>query len=92
MGLQLAYRAYRASGPNAATKGGDQRFFYAYARQFAVKRSEQRQRQLLSVDSHAPAQFRTNGPARHVDGFHAAFGTQPGDAMYVAPADRLKGW
>lgn len=93
MGLQLAYRAYRAHASDARPiANGDQRFFHAYARQFAVKRREERQRQLLSSAPHAPAQFRTNGPARHVDGFHAAFGTKPGDAMHVAPADRLKAW
>lgn len=91
MGLQLAYRAWRASGA-AQSKEGDQRFFQAYARQFAVKRREERQRQLLASDTHAPAQWRTNAAARHVDGFHAAFGTGPRDAMYVAPADRLKAW
>lgn len=93
MGLQLAYRAYRANASDADLKAdGDQRFFQAYARKFAVKRREERQRQLLSGAPHAPAQFRTNGPARHVDGFHAAFRTKPGDAMYVSPADRIKGW
>lgn len=93
MGLQLAYRAYRANAADAGpSPDGDRRFFHAYARQFAVKRRDERQQQLLSSDPHAPAQFRTNGPVRHVDGFHAAFGTQPGDAMYVSPADRLKSW
>jgi predicted metalloendopeptidase len=27
-----------------------------------------------------------------VDGFHDAFGTRPGNRMYLAPADRLRAW
>lgn len=91
MGLQLAYRAYRATG-EVYSEDSDQRFFRAYARQFAVKRRAERQRQLLASDTHAPAELRTNAPARHVDGFHRAYATIPGDAMYVAPAHRLKAW
>lgn len=91
MGLQLAYRAYRTSG-TVHSPQLDQLFFTAYARQFAVKRREERQRQLLASDPHAPPELRTNAAARHVDGFHQAFGTRQGDAMHVAPADRLRAW
>lgn len=92
MGLQLAYRAYRSAAGASHTREGSGRFFAAYARQFAVKRREQRARQLAASDPHAPPHLRTNAAARHVDGFHQAFGTRQGDAMYVAPADRLRAW
>lgn len=92
MGLQLAWRAYRSAAGAAYTRESGQRFFQAYARQFAVKRRDERQRQLLASDPHAPAHLRTNAAARHVDGFHEAFGTGHGDAMYIAPADRLRAW
>jgi len=91
MGLQLAYRAFHAVNA-AAQERDDQEFFRAYARQFAVKRREERQLQLLTSDPHAAPQFRTNGPARQLDGFQSAFKTKPGDAMYVEPAERLKAW
>jgi putative endopeptidase len=91
MGLQLAYRAYRAAAP-AASRDGEQRFFLAYARQWAVKRRDERVLQLLASDPHAPAEFRANSPAMDVDGFHDAFGTRPGNRMYLAPADRLRAW
>jgi predicted metalloendopeptidase len=91
MGLQLAYRAYRAAAPDAG-RDGEQRFFLAYARQWAVKRRDERVLQLLASDPHAPAEFRANSPAMDVDGFHDAFGTRPGDRMYLAPADRLRAW
>jgi predicted metalloendopeptidase len=94
MGLQLAYRAYRAAAPAAGPNDhtGEQRFFLAYARQWAVKRRDERVLQLLSSDPHAPAEFRANSPAMDVDGFHDAFGTRPGDRMYLPPADRLRAW
>jgi putative endopeptidase len=91
MGLQLAYRAYRAAAPDAGHEG-EQRFFLAYARQWAVKRRDERVLQLLASDPHAPAEFRANSPAMDVDGFHDAFGTRPGDGMYLPPADRLRAW
>jgi putative endopeptidase len=47
---------------------------------------------MLTSDPHAPNALRTNGPAVNVDGFHAAFGTRPGDAMYKAPDQRIHLW
>jgi predicted metalloendopeptidase len=49
-------------------------------------------RQLLQVDSHSPGEYRTNGIVQHLDAFHAAFGTQPGDGMWRAPEDRIRIW
>jgi putative endopeptidase len=97
MGLQLAYRAYRntlagtAAAP-ADVRAGEQRFFLAYARQWAVKRRAERVRQLLATDPHAPAEFRANSPAMNLDGFHDAFGTHPGDGMYLPATERLQAW
>jgi putative endopeptidase len=101
MGLQLAYRAYRNTpgerAPGQAAQAvdgrhGEARFFLAYARQWAVKRRDERLLQLLSSDPHAPAEWRANSPAMDVDGFHEAFGTRPGDRMYLPPEDRLRVW
>jgi putative endopeptidase len=33
-----------------------------------------------------------NGVIRNVDGWYAAFQVRPGDALYVAPADRVRIW
>jgi predicted metalloendopeptidase len=33
-----------------------------------------------------------NGVIRNVDGWYSAFQVQPGDALYVAPADRVRIW
>jgi len=29
---------------------------------------------------------------RNIDGWYSAFGVQPGDALYVAPANRVRIW
>jgi putative endopeptidase len=97
MGLQLAWRAWRGAcaarpSPAACGRGADQRFFVAYARQWAVKRRDERALQLLSTDPHAPAPLRANQPAMQLDAFHRTFGTQPGDRMYVPPEARLRAW
>ncbi|VXC11146.1 M13 family metallopeptidase [Massilia sp. 9I] len=93
MGLQLAWRAWRGTAQGrAAAPGAEQGFFLAYARQWAVKRRDERTLQLLSTDPHAPAPLRANVPAMQLDGFHEAFSTRPGDRMFVPAGDRLRAW
>ena len=53
---------------------------------------EERSLQLLSNDPHAPAEFRANGAAVNHDGFHAAFATEPGDAMFRPADERIRIW
>ena len=57
-----------------------------------MKRRDERTLQLLTSDPHAPPGLRANFPAMQLDAFHDAFGTRPGDAMYLAPAARLRVW
>jgi putative endopeptidase len=35
---------------------------------------------------------RINVVLRNIDAFHEAFGTKPGDGMWLAPAERVKIW
>lgn len=97
MGLQLAWRAWQHTlggkpAPVIDGRSGARRFFLAYAQQWAVKRRDERSLQLLASDPHAPAPLRANFPAMQLDAFHDAFGTRVGDAMYLAPAERLQAW
>ena len=48
--------------------------------------------QYLQIDPHSPAEFRTNGIASNVDLFYDAFGVTEGDAMWLAPKDRVRIW
>jgi len=96
-GLQIAWAAYQQSlagrtAPVLDGLDGAQRFFIAYAQTWRVKQRDELQRQLLVTDPHAPARWRADGPARNSDAFQQAFHTQPGDAMYVAPAERVRLW
>jgi predicted metalloendopeptidase len=38
---------------------------------------------------HSPQKARTNIPVRNVDAFYGAFGIKSGEAMYIAPGDRV---
>lgn len=96
-GVSLAYRAYHLSlggKPAPVIDGltGDQRFFMGYAQVWRSKYREETARQLLLVDPHSPAKYRVNGIVRNFDEWYKAFGVKPGDALYLAPKDRLRIW
>lgn len=96
IGLQVAFRAYQRSlggrpSPQVNGWSGEQRFFMAYAQSWRIQQREERILQLMS-DPHAPHEFRTNGVVQHVDGFHEAFGTQPGDRLYRPAGERVRLW
>ena len=48
--------------------------------------------QRLAVDTHAPSEYRVNGPLANMSEFHAAFGVVRGDGMYVPEEDRVDVW
>jgi putative endopeptidase len=96
-GLQVAFRAYRRSlngqsSPVIDGLSGEQRFFLAAAQFRRVKMRDAAMLTMLSSDPHAPHAMRANGPAINTDGFHQAFGTAPGDAMYRPAQDRIRIW
>ena len=96
-GLTMAYRAYQRSlggRPAPVIDGltGDQRFFIGWARSWRVASREAALRQQLQTDSHSPGEYRANGPVGHLDAFYTAFDVRPGDAMYIAPENRIRLW
>ncbi|HEY3270972.1 MAG TPA: M13 family metallopeptidase [Geothrix sp.] len=95
-GLAAAYDAYRLSlggqeAPVVQGLTGDQQFFLSYAQSWREKSREPLLRQRILTDGHAPATFRP-ATARNLDAWYAAFGVKPGQAFYLAPADRVKVW
>lgn len=40
----------------------------------------------------APAEFRVDGPLKHVSEFYAAFGVEEGDGMFLPAEERVKIW
>lgn len=47
---------------------------------------------MLRIDLHPPANVRVNVSAQMRDEFYDTFGAQEGDAMYLAPGDRVTVW
>ncbi len=96
-GLQVAYKAYLRSldgKPAPVIDGytGPQRFFLGWSQAWREKTRDERALQLLTVDPHSPPRFRANGAAINHDGYHEAFGTKPGDAMWKPVEARIRIW
>jgi putative endopeptidase len=93
-GLNAAYDAYRLSlggkeAPAIAGLTGDQQFFLSFAQGWRFKIREAAARQRIVTDGHAPAQFRAD-TVRNLDAWFAAFDVKPGQALYLAPAARVR--
>ena len=96
-GLQVAYEAYRLSlngqpAPDIDGISGDQRFFLGYGQIWKRLSRDEALRNLVLSDPHSPPQYRVNGVVRNHDAWYAAFNVQPGDALYLAPQDRVLIW
>ena len=46
----------------------------------------------VPCDPHSPPLYRVNGVVRNIDAWYEAFGVMPGDALYVAPENRVRIW
>ena len=98
-GLVIAYRAWQihreGTTPDDSPVDGytpTQRLFLSWA---AVHQSAARPewiRERIATDPHSPDEHRCNQTARNVTAFHDAFGTAPGDGMWLDPADRVTIW
>ena len=71
---------------------GVQRVFLSFARIWQEKRRTEYLQTLIAVDPHSPAEFRCNGVVKNVDAFVEAFDVNEGDALYLAPGDRVRIW
>jgi putative endopeptidase len=96
-GLQVAREAYKLSlngQPAPLIDGftGDQRFYLGYGQIWKRKTRDEALRNLILSDPHAPPQYRVNGVVRNHDAWYDAFNVQPGDKLYLAPAERVTIW
>lgn len=95
-GLLTAYDALesrlarQASGRPALIEGytPEQRYFIAYAQSWRVHVRPEQLRTRVTVDPHAPEQWRVNGPLSNIPAFAQAFGCKEGDPM-VRPKDKV---
>ncbi|MFI9507497.1 M13 family metallopeptidase [Nocardia sp. NPDC052566] len=96
-GLSIALEAYKisldgAEAPEIDGLTGLQRVFYGWAQVWRTKARPEEAIRRLAVDPHSPPEFRCNTVVRNLDGFHEAFAVEPGDALYLDPAERVKIW
>lgn len=68
-----------------------QRCFISWTQLWVEKRSERSMMNQLE-DNHAPGNYRALAPLQQVPAFYEAFGVEEGDAMWVAPEDRIDIW
>jgi putative endopeptidase len=69
----------------------DQRFFLGFAQAWRSKAREQALRNSLLTGVHAPGMYRAQ-TVRNLDAWYPAFEVQPGQALYLAPEQRVKVW
>ncbi|WDD97987.1 M13 family metallopeptidase [Thalassomonas actiniarum] len=96
-GVTIAYKAYKASlngkeAPVIDGLTGDQRFFMGYAQIWRSKMVEKTMRNRVATDPHSPGEFRALGSLSNMNEFYEAFDVKEGDAMYLAPEQRVKIW
>ncbi|GEK20854.1 M13 family metallopeptidase [Cellulomonas xylanilytica] len=98
-GLSIAFRAYRIAlgtaledAPVVDGLTGAQRVLLGWAQVWQAKGRDEEMIRRIATDPHSPNEFRCNGVVRNVDEFYAAYDVQPGDALYLAPEDRVRIW
>jgi putative endopeptidase len=96
-GLSVAYDAYHRSLHGArpavlSELSGDQRFFLAWAQLWRSKQRDADLRSQVISNPHSPAKFRCNGVVRNMDVWYPAFDVQPGEKLYLPPAERVRIW
>jgi putative endopeptidase len=95
-GLAVTFDAYRLSlhgkeAPPAQGFTADQQFFLSFAQSWRQKIREPALRQRLVTDGHAPDEYRAD-TVRNLDVWYPAFDVKPGQALYLAPQDRVHMW
>jgi putative endopeptidase len=95
-GLTVAHDAYLTSlngAPPPVIDGttADQRFYLGWAQVWRCKSREPALRQQLLTDPHSPCPVRAD-VVRNMDPWYQAFDVQPGQTLYLAPADRVRIW
>jgi endothelin-converting enzyme/putative endopeptidase len=95
-GLTIALKAYTisldgAEAPVVDEMTGTQRVFMNWSYVWRTKRRKEQEQQYLTIDPHSPPEFRAN-IARNLDEFHEAFGTVPGDGLWLDPESRVRIW
>ncbi|GEP39351.1 putative zinc metalloprotease [Nocardioides psychrotolerans] len=90
-GLTIGHKAFVISTDGSATREDREKLFLNWAYVWRTKRRAEQERQYLTIDPHSPPEFRAN-IVRNLDEFHEVFGTTEGDALWLAPEERVRIW
>ncbi|MBD7957547.1 peptidase M13 [Microbacterium sp. Sa4CUA7] len=102
-GLGIALKAYALSrgadlegvpvdAPVIDGFTGIQRLLLSWAQIWQQKGRDAETIRLLTIDPHAPNEFRCNQIVRNIDAFYDAFDVTEGDALWLAPEQRVTIW
>jgi endothelin-converting enzyme/putative endopeptidase len=90
-GLTIALMAYSIARNGDVGLEDAQKLFFNWAFCWRTKRRKELVQQYLTIDPHSPPEFRAN-IVRNLDEFHATFGTEPGDGLWLEPEARVRIW
>ena len=97
-GLNIAFKALKIAeeqnGKLPVENGftPEQRFFLSYANVWAGVSTDELLRRYTLIDVHSASHLRVNGGVAQCNAWYEAFNIQPGDALYVAPENRVNIW
>jgi len=96
-GISIGLKAYKLSlngkeAPIIDGFTGEQRVFLGYGQFWRNKYREKALRHKINTNEHSPSMYRVNGAVRNVPEFYSAFDVKEGDALYLAPKERVKIW
>ena len=90
---QLLNEKLQADGlTDEALRYQQRQFFMSYANHWRIYVDAERLQDQLETDVHSANHNRVNGIVRLSDDWYTLFGVEPGDKLYVKPADRVKIW
>ena len=90
-GLTIALMAYNIARAGDVGLDDAQKLFFNWAYCWRTKRRKELSQQYLTTDPHSPPEFRAN-IVRNLDEFHATFGTEPHDGLWLEPEARVRIW
>ncbi len=90
-GLTIALVAYAIAIGGDVSPEDARTMFFNWAYCWRTKRRRELDQQYLTIDPHSPPEFRAN-IVRNLDEFHATFGTQEGDGLWLEPSARVRIW
>lgn len=97
-GLLISHQAYLNTLKGKETPADidgfnhNQRFFLGYANLWAQNVRPQEILRRTKTDVHSLGKWRVNGALRNIQAWYDAFGIQEGDAMWMAPEERINIW